>query len=277
MMIDIHTHLGKILLGRKPLTAKILLKTMDKLGIEKSVVLPIENPEETHWYFLTRDVIKICRRYPDRLTPFCNVDPRRGVPGDDIDFYPLVKEYVEKGCKGFGEVLAALPLNYLRLKKIYKICGEFKIPVLIHIGREGGIDKRGLPYLEEMLKEFPQTNFIGHASYFWAEISKEAPNRRRESYPKGKVRAGGKLDYLFDKYSNLYGDLSAGSGYNALARDIEFAKGFLERNKSRLLFGTDYLYKGQDLPIVDFLRNLEMSRETFKAITHKNAKKLLRI
>jgi hypothetical protein len=37
----------------------------------------------------------------------------------------------------------------------------------------------------------------------------------------------------------VYGDLSANSGRNALARDPEFAAGFLERHKAKLMFGSD--------------------------------------
>ena len=45
-MIDFHTHIGRINYYLKPLTADALVSKMDELGIEKSVVLPIENPED---------------------------------------------------------------------------------------------------------------------------------------------------------------------------------------------------------------------------------------
>ena len=37
----------------------------------------------------------------------------------------------------------------------------------------------------------------------------------------------------------MFGDLSAGSGRNALNRDEEHAAGFLERHQDKLLLGTD--------------------------------------
>lgn len=40
-------------------------------------------------------------------------------------------------------------------------------------------------------------------------------------------------------YANLYGDLSAGSGANALTRDPDFAQDFLERHYKKLLWGSD--------------------------------------
>ncbi len=276
-LIDIHTHLGKIMQGKKPLTASTLVKTMDKHGIEKSVVLPIENPEETHWYYTTEQVLKECKKFPDRLIPFCNIDPRRGENKEKMDFQPLIEEYVERGCRGFGEILANLKTNDKRLKKIYKICGMLKFPVLLHLqaSKIGIYDPVGLPYLEKVLLEFPQTVFIAHGPGFWAEISANVTAKDKNSYPTGKVIEGGKVDYLLSNYPNLYGDLSAPSGYNAISRDVSYAKNFLFKHQKQLLFGTDYLAVGQELPIIDFLKNLELPLAAKENIFYKNAMKIL--
>ena len=37
----------------------------------------------------------------------------------------------------------------------------------------------------------------------------------------------------------MYGDLSAGSGLNALTRDEDFTRGFLDRCQDKLLYGSD--------------------------------------
>ncbi|OPX32429.1 MAG: hypothetical protein B1H40_02585 [Candidatus Latescibacteria bacterium 4484_181] len=66
-----------------------------------------------------------------------------------------------------------------------------------------------------------------------------------QGYPRRKVVPGGRVDYLLQNYPNVYGDLSAGSGDNAMTRDREFARSFLERNQDKLLFGTDLVYKGE--------------------------------
>ena len=60
----------------------------------------------------------------------------------------------------------------------------------------------------------------------------------RDSYPTGKVIPG-RVPELMRKYPNLCGDLSAGSGYNAVTRDPEFGWAFLEEFQDRLYFGTD--------------------------------------
>ena len=50
---------------------------------------------------------------------------------------------------------------------------------------------------------------------------------------------GGITARLLADYPNRYADLSAGSGLNALLRDEEHARGFLDRHQDKLLFGSD--------------------------------------
>src|SRR5262249_43040459 len=50
---------------------------------------------------------------------------------------------------------------------------------------------------------------------------------------------GGISDRLLADYPNMYGDLSANSGLNALLRDEDNARDFLKRHQDKLLFGSD--------------------------------------
>ena len=278
-MIDIHTHIGRIDF-RKPLRPYQLLKFMDKNEIEKAVVLPIENPEETYYYVTTDEVLRACKRHSDRLIPFCNVDPRRGNSNISTDFYKIIREYKERGCKGFGEALSGLWIDDIRSQKIYEACGKLRMPIIIHLDGLRNLDNKGLPKLEKMLNKFPKTIFVGHAQHFWAEISADVKKKDFVSYPKGKIKKGA-LDKLFSKYHNLYGDLSAGSGYNALFRDRDFTYPFLERNQNKLLFGTDYLSPEQKCPQIEFLKEAKenglIKKFVFEKIAFKNARKLLKI
>ena len=133
-------------------------------------------------------------------------------------------------------------------------------------------DKPGLPGFEQMVKTYSRVKWIGHAQYFWREISAKVP--RKESYPKGPVVPDGRLDELFGKYKNLYADLSAGSGYNAITRDPEFGLAFLKRWKHRLMFATDKLRKVQDTSMIEFIRNADISKDAFEGITRKNAERV---
>ena len=280
-MIDIHTHFGRIMLDKKPLKPNQLLQMMDREGIEKAVVLPIENPEEAYFYVTTEEVLKGCKRHPERLIPFCNVDPRRGASDTTTKFYEVIKEYVDRGCRGFGEALSGLWIDDPRLQEIYSACSNLKIPILIHLDNLRNLDELGMPRFEEMIKKFLQLTFIGHGPHFWAEISSRVTKDEIGAYPKGEIKKGGALGKLLKKYPNLYGDLSAGSGYNALARDKEFAYKFLEDYQDKLLYGSDYLYSDQPIPQLEFLREAKrerkISKTAFKKITYENARRILLI
>jgi len=283
-MTDFHTHIGKIFYGRKVLTAKKLVETMDKYGIKKSGVLPIENPEEAHWYSTTDYVLRNCKKYPDRLIPFCNVDPRRGYNnGKDSYTGKIIEDYVKKGCKGFGEILANLRFNDKRMKFIYKICGQLSLPIVFHLGgipersKMGLTDKIGLPFIESVLNEFPDTIFIAHGPGWWAEISGDVNPEDRDGYPKGLIKKEGKIVYLLENYPNMFADLSAGSGYNALTRDNDFGVEFLSRCYKKLLFATDYLFVGQEMPIIDYIKKVKIPESKKKRIMKDNAKELLKL
>lgn len=284
-MIDFHTHIGRLNISLKPLTTEILISSMDRLGIEKAIVLPIENPEEVHFYSTTDYVLSECSKYSKRLIPFCCLDPRRGVPSEFATNVPLltlkphliIEEYVNRGCKGFGECLQGLPINDPRASRLYDVCGDLGLPVVLHIMYNFiNYDEVGLPGLEKLLKRHKDTTFVAHANGWWSEISANVDPTITYSYPTGKVKTG-RASELLENYDNLYADISAQSGYNALTRDPDFGIEFLEQHSNKLLFGTDYLHDGQELPIVDFIKSASISRKTFRAITRENAEKLLNL
>jgi len=96
-------------------------------------------------------------------------------------------------------------------------------------------------------------------------------------YPAGAVQPGGAIDRLMDKYSNLYGDISAGSGANAIQRDATFGREFVIRRADRLLFGTDYLADGQQVPQFDLIESLDLPNDVLEKICRVNARRLLGI
>ena len=271
-MIDFHVHLGDLYFPKrsaKPLGVDQLIDTMNRLGIGISVLLPLENPEASGTYFTNFQALDACKKYPERLIPFCCVDPRRERVEESIE------AFVEMGCKGFGEHKVGLAIDDERCKKIYKKCGEMGLSVLMHLDPGLNIDEAGLPRLEGLLKEMPETIFIMHGPGWWTEIS--GGNEARGGYPKGEIQPDGRVNILLQEYPNLYSDLSAGSAHNALTRDPDYTPGFLERNWKKLLFATDYLHAGQDLPIVDFIKELDMDESIVYAMKQGNAMELLGI
>ena len=93
----------------------------------------------------------------------------------------------------------------------------------------------------------------------------------------------GITDRLLSDYPNMYGDHSAGSGHNALTRDEDHARGFIERHQDKLLFGSDCIDtigQGpgcQGAQILAALRRLAPSKAVERKILYENAKRLLKI
>jgi hypothetical protein len=122
---------------------------------------------------------------------------------------------------------------------------------------------------------------IGHCPGFWAEISAEVSLRDKFGYPPGPVRKEGSLVRLLRSYPNLYADISARSGLNAISRDREFGARFLNEFHDRILFGTDVCFAGPEerIPTLQHLKGLlgagKINPEVFDAITGTNALKIL--
>ena len=140
------------------------------------------------------------------------------------------------------------------------------------------IDELGLPRLEIALRKFPDLIFIGHSQPFWGEISADVTDQTRNGYPKGKV-VPGRVPELLRKYPNMYGDMSAGSGFNAVSRDPEFGYAFMEEFQDKLLFGTDICAPTNETPLPYYLREIlaagKISKAAYEKITWQNANRLL--
>ena len=148
----------------------------------------------------------------------------------------------KSGAKGFGELKSHVEAAGPELQRLYALAAELGIPILVHFQEvphtpTEGVFATGFKNFEAMLKKYPKTKFVGHADAFWANVSADYANQ--ESYPAGKIARGGVTDKLLGDYANLFGDLSANSGNNALSRDPEFTPGFLKRHESKLIFGSD--------------------------------------
>ena len=90
-------------------------------------------------------------------------------------------------------------------------------------------------------------------------------------YPNAPVKAGGLNPKMLAKHPNLYADLSATSGLNAISRDHEFGKQYIIENSDKLLFARD-IY---DTLLMDHLKTLDLPSEVSDKILYKNALKLV--
>ena len=208
-------------------TARELLDMYDAIGIEAGVMLPYINVECAYDTVTNREIAEMAAAHSGRLHWFCNIDPRQGGNAPDTDFSDFLTYYRALGACGVGEICGSLPLDDPRMLNLLKHCERCGLPVIFHFGGASGdygvVDEFGLPRLEYVLARFPALKVLGHSQRFWSLISGDAPVDVWNGYPKGRVAAGGRVVELMRRYGNLCGDLSAGSGYNALSRDPEFA------------------------------------------------------
>jgi len=145
------------------------------------------------------------------------------------------------------------------------------------------IDEVGLPRFEKQVREHPELVFLGHSPGFWSHVSGDVDENSWRGYPKERVAPGGRIPELMRTCPNVYGDLSAGSGCNAVSRDPEFGYEFLDEFQDRLLFGTDVnqlRHKDSVLTkLKNFLENAlqegNITQEVFAKVTHGNAQRLL--
>lgn len=267
-MIDAHTHVN--FLGKNE---KDFIEHLDNMGIEKACLLAWEAVDGQYYHYFqslpTRVVVDTYKKYHDRIIPFCGTDPRIE------DALQKVEDWVNLGCRGYGELKLRVCVDNPDLMRMYEHCGRLGLPVLIHFEDllPGNRDwyNYNLERFERMLQEFPGTNFIGHSSGFWNQISNDDLGLT-QCYPIGKVVPGGRTVRLLETYPNLYADISANSGLNALSRDKEFGVTFIKGHYKKIIYGSDCFTSAH----LDFLRGLELGPVVFKAITNDNINGLLK-
>ena len=276
--VDMHTHLGQTWNGTEALTAEMLLRWMDAHRISQAIVLPLVNPEASSYPLTSDFVLQSTRPYRDRLVPFCSIDPRTSYRGGHQGLVAMLRRYVDAGAKGFGESKPGIPCDDPRNMALFAACGEVDLPVLFHLDNQRNTDQPGLPRLERVLQQNPHTKFVGHGPGWWASISADATQADLGGYPKGKIAPGGAIDQLMDRYDNIYGELSAGSGANSISRDLAFGREFLIRRQDRILFGTDFLAPDQHVPQFElFEQQLVLPVDVATKILVTNARKLLKL
>ncbi len=175
-------------------------------------------------------------RYPKRFVWYGSTDITK--PGAEA----LLTQTIKNGAGGIGELKSHVEADGPELRRMYALAAELDVPILIHFQEvphteNEGTFASGFKRFEAILKEYPRTRFFGHADAFWANVSADYANQ--EAYPSGPIKRGGLTDKLLSDYPNLFADMSANSGNNALSRDPDFTPDFLKRHQDKLVFGSD--------------------------------------
>lgn len=296
MIIDCHAHVfafPKI----KPypeaptpfLSVEEQIKVMNLKGIDKAIILPLNNAETCAEHQSIGEILHICQMHPDRFIPFCNIDPRLPKRPDLIkveDFDFLLNQYTKLGCKGIGEITARIEFDHPSLMLLFEACQKVEFPVTFHTitadtNSYGIIDDLGFPRLEKVLQKFPNLKFFGHSQAFWSEMSADVTLKEKCGYPQTPVKPGGTTVKLMRKYKNLYGDISAGSGLNAFTRDPAHAFEFIDEFQDKILFGLDYCSATNNPQHIEWLTNArdrgKITEQAYQKIMWKNINDILNL
>lgn len=279
-IIDIHQHTNYH--GR---SAEELLAHQRTMGITQTILLPagsLTDSPATHQGKSNglaaraggnETVLAIAREYPREFLFGAN----------EVTDLPNARQEIEKylklGAVIIGEQKFNIECDSQPSQLLYALGAEYQVPVLLHF--QYRTYNLSFERFHTMLEKFPKTNFIGHAQTWWGNIDKN--HDQAQLYPKGRVTPGGLTDRWLGDYPNMYADLSAGSGLNALTRDEEFTRAFFDRHQDKLIYGSDCADRFgrgkecQGAATIEAIRRLAPSKAVERKLLYENARKLFRL
>lgn len=287
------------------------IKNMDACGIEKTIILSMTACAKFD------SIVQKYAKYGERFEIWCGFDY---TGYDKPGFGPAAVQELERcykmGAKGVGELgdkglgayysepVKAWGMHFddVRMKPLYEKCAELNLPINIHVAdpiwmyektdstNDGlmnaqkwqiDMNKPGIigfdaliQSLENTVKDNPKTTFIAcHFANLIHNITR--------------------LGEMFDKYPNLYADISARFAESAaIPRTMQ---AFYEKYQDRLMYGTDYgmdtsMYRNSfriletnDEHFYDFslfnyhwaLSGFGLQRKVLKKLYHDNAVRIL--
>lgn len=268
-IIDIHQHTDYS--GR---TDEQLIAHQRRMGVTHTLLLPAGRFFGLEAACSGNDrVAAVSKRLPGEFSFFANEVPYLSDARDEI------RRVLQAGGIGIGEQKFMVDADSRAVSIVAEIAQEFGVPVLLHF--QFGRYNTSYERFPRILEKFPKVNFIGHAQTFWANIDAKA--EQKTLYPRGPVTAGGLTDKFLADYPNFYGDMSAGSGLNALLRDEEHARGFLSRHQEKLMYGSDCNdavgegEKCSGAQMLSAIRRLAESKAIERKLLFGNAKRLLKL
>ena len=280
-IIDIHQHLNYS--GRSDAA---LLAHQQTMGVTTTILLPAGRPMKTvstHQGVanaLQADALgneacyQFARQHRTAYRFGANEVPDASGATREID------RYLERGAVLIAEQKFGVECDAPEMQKIFQLAESRRVPVLMHWQYD--MYNYGFERFHKMLEKFPRVTFLGHAQTWWANIDRNYRNQDG-LYPKGPVTAGGITDRYLADYPNMYADLSAGSGLNALSRDEGFTRDFLARHQDKLVYGSDCSDptgsgpKCQGSQTIALIRRLAPSKQIERKLLYDNAKRIFRI
>jgi uncharacterized protein len=253
--IDMHMHAPRS--GNLDSIVIIQIKNMDEAGVQKTILFCGTGKTFDHY-------AAVYGKYPDRFELWCGID-FTGYDKPEFGRAAIaeLERCVRMGARGVGEITdkggglahgdgPAMHIDDPRMDQILDKLADLKMPMNIHIG-----DPR---WMYEPMDA--KNDLLFEAYYFRLDNKKDILNhadiiatldRAVRKHPRtifitchfmNLTYDLGQLGKMFDRYPNLYADISQREAY--VASIPRFAKQFMEKYSDRLLWGTD---QGFSLPM----------------------------
>ena len=255
-------------------TGEKLIASMDRAGIAKSVVLPLDfglHLGEPETDIFTQNILigKIAEKHAPRIIPFAGVDPRRPEALDILTHG--IRHLGMKGLKLYPGT--GFHLNETPCLKIFEKARQFDIPVIVHTGCTFGplLSRYCQPLeIDEIVSTFPGIRIVGaHMGGGWFES----------------------LCWLGYANSGIYTDISLVQARckqdpNEFAGMIRKALDML--GADNVLFGTDWPFTDRVMAPADYIQRIQtlvnptdigpvFIKEEIRNILYKNTKTLLKL
>ena len=155
LKIDAHSHAGE---GAAKWSGQQVVDRMDTIGVDKTVIFPF-----TEGFFHNEDIPKYVAENPDRLIPFCSVNPWNFHTAAD----ELEKCYKE-GFEGLNlhPTLCGFRLSDHKLvDPLFEITQTYGGVIIVH----GSADLYNCPLeFDRMARRFPKVPLLmAHCGFFW--------------------------------------------------------------------------------------------------------------
>lgn len=271
--IDMHAHVY----AQTPEQVDEWVRTMDQVGVEKSVVMTQATGAEFD------RIHALYSKHPDRFEVWCGFDY---TGYDKPGFGPAAVKELERcykaGARGVGELgdkgkglfyckppAWGMHLDDPRMDPLLEKCAELKLPVNIHVADPYWMYLSMDAKNDGLMNAYKwrldnQPGIVGHEGMI--EILDRAVGR----HPRTTFIAChfanccydlNRLGGLLDKHPNLYADISA--RYAETAAIPRFVGQFYAKYQDRLVYGTD-MHRGAEIYRFTF-RVLESADEHFYA------------
>ena len=233
---------------------------MDRLGIEKAIIMPFNDPWLMSMEFtidaVHKNLYDMKQRYSEKFFAFADIDTRNA-PAESVD--AIRKAIVEYGLDGIKihPNNTGIDLDSEYNQPIFAFAQEHRIPVAIHSWPNSENDRSAACRIVKVMEQYPDmTVIVSHmGAYQWEQLL--------------PTHAFVDISAILPDYVRIYG----------IAKTNEILRKF---GAERLIFATDYpdsRILGPDViydSYFDILNQMDFTQEEAEMIASVNIEKILR-